>query len=267
MRGSSTPGQIRPVFLRHIVKALRDQNWTAIAIELVIVVLGVFIGTQVSNWNQSRLEKAETERLLVQLAPELKFQIDFFDSSRIYYATARRYADRALASWQGKQSISDEQFVIAAYQASQIIGIGVNTENWALTFGAEELRNIRNQQVRRNLELAMTLDYGGVQADAVSTPYREQVRRVIPIHLQDLIRRECGDRQIRSTFATYLPPNCPLRLPPEDASAAAKALRARGDLAGELNWHLAAIAVFQDNMAVLEQPIRALHRELTKSTD
>jgi hypothetical protein len=250
------------MFLRHIVQALRAQNWTAILIELIIVVLGVFIGTQVSNWNQSRIEKAETEQLLVQLRPELKFQIDFFDSSRVYYATARRFADLALASWEGDRRISDEQFVIAAYQASQIIGIGVNTENWALTFGAEELRNIDDQQVRRNLELAMTLDYGGVQADAVSTPYREQVRRVIPIRLQDLIRRECGDRQIRNTFATYLPPSCPLRLPPEDAKTAAEALRKRSDLAGELNWHLAAVAVFQDNMAVLEQPIRALDRKL-----
>ncbi len=253
------------MFLRRMIENLRSQNWTAITLELVIVILGVFIGTQVSNWNQSRLEKADTERLLVQLAPELKFQIDFFDSSRIYYGTTRRFADQALASWGGKRGITDEQFVIAAYQASQIIGIGVNTENWALTFGAEELRNIDDQQVRRNLELAMTLDYGGVQADAVATPYREQVRRVIPIYLQDLIRRECGDRQIRNTFATYLPPSCPLQLPPKDAKATAEALRKRSDLAGELNWHLAAVAVFQDNMAVLERPIRALHWDLTRN--
>ncbi len=251
--------------IRRIREHVAQQNWFPVAVDLAIVVVGVFLGMQVSNWNQVRVEKAETERLLVQLAPELKFQIDFFDSSRIYYATSRRFADQALASWGGKRRITDEQFVIAAYQASQIIGIGVNTENWALTFGADELRNIDDQQVRRNLELAMTLDYGGVQADAVATPYREQVRRVIPIHLQDLIRRQCGDRQIRNTFATYLPPSCSLRLPAEDAKATAEALRKRSDLAGELNWHLAAIAVFQDNMAVLERPIRALHRDLTRN--
>lgn len=252
------------MFLRHIVQAIRSQNWTAIVIEFIIVVFGVFIGTQVSNWNESRLEKAATERLLVQLVPELAFQIEFFDSSRIYYATARRFADQALASWRGERRISDEQFVIAAYQASQVIGIGVNTENWALTFGAEQLRNIDDQQVRRNLELAMTQDYTQVQFAAVETPYREQVRRVIPIHIQDLIRRECGDRQIRNTFVTHLPPNCSLRLPPEEAKTTAAALRKRLDLAGELNWHLAAVAVFQDNLAVLEQPIRALHQDLAK---
>lgn len=250
------------MILRRLTENLRAQNWTAIAIEFVIVVIGVFLGTQVANWNESRLEKAETERLLIQLVPELKFQIDFFDSSRVYYATVRRFADQALAAWGGDRQISDEQFVIAAYQASQIIGIGVNAENWAITFGAEQLRNITDPQVRRNLELAMTQDYGGVQADAVATNYREQVRRVIPIHLQDRIRKQCGDRQIRSTFATYLPPVCPLRLNPAEAKAIAAALRGRRDLAAELNWHLAATAVFQDNMAVLEQPIRTLYREL-----
>ena len=250
------------MFLRRIIENLRVQNWTAIGIEFLIVVVGVFIGTQVSNWNQQRLETRETERLLVQLIPELQFQIDFFDSSRIYFATTRRYADQALAAWGGDRRISDEQFVIAAYQASQIIGIGVNAENWALTFGAEQLRNITDVQVRRNLELAMTQDYGGVQAGAVATPYREQVRRVVPIHIQDLIRRQCGDRQIRNTFLTHLPPTCSLRLRPDEAKATAAALRRRGDLAGELTWHLAAVAVFLDNMAVLEQPVRDLQREL-----
>jgi len=252
------------MILHNIVVALRKQNWTAIAIELVIVVTGVFVGTQVANWNQARVEKAATERMLVQFVPELQAQIEFFDSTRNYYATARRFADEALAAWKGDPHISDERFVIAAYQASQIYGNGVNAENWTLTFGGEQVRNIEDPQVRRNLELVLTQDYGPVQINAVSSPYREQVRRVIPIHIQDLIRRECGDRQIRNTFLTELPATCSLRLAPAEAKATAAALRARRDLPGELYWHLAAVAVYQDNAAVLEQPIRALHRDLSK---
>jgi len=253
------------MILRSVVEAIRRQNWIAIAIELVIVVVGVFVGTQVANWNQARVEKAATSRMLVQFAPELQAQIEFFDSSRTYYATARRFADEALAAWRGDRRISDERFVIAAYQASQIYGIGVNPENWTLTFGGEQVRNIEDPQVRRNLELVLTQEYGPVQFNSVATPYREQVRRVIPIHIQDLIRQECGDRQIRNTFLTELPATCPLRLAPAEAKATAAALRARHDLPGELQWHLAAVAVYQDNAAVLEQPIRALHRDLSKS--
>jgi hypothetical protein len=112
------------MILHSVAEALRRQNWAAIAIELVIVVIGVFVGTQVANWNQARVERAATNRMLVQFAPELQAQIGFFDSARSYYATARRFADEALAAWGGDRRISDERFVIA--------------ENWTLTFGASK---------------------------------------------------------------------------------------------------------------------------------
>lgn len=256
------------MILRRLIHNLRTQNWTAIMLELAIVIIGVFVGTQVANWNQARSEKAATERMLIQFVPELKAQIEFFDSAEVYYATARRFADEALAGWKGDPRISDERFVIAAYQASQIYGFGVNPENWTLTFGGEQLRNIEDPKVRRNLELVLTQDYGPVQFDAVATPYREQVRRVIPIHLQDLIRRECGDRIMKgqNTSLNELPPTCRLRLAPAEAKATAAALRARRDLLGELNWHLAAVAVYQANATTLELPIRNLHRELKRAS-
>ena len=81
------------MILRRLTANLRGQNWTAIAIEFLIVVVGVFIGTQVANWNQARLEKQATNRMLEQLRPELQNQIAFFNSARTYYAITRRYAD------------------------------------------------------------------------------------------------------------------------------------------------------------------------------
>ena len=39
------------MILRRLTTNLRAQNWTAIAIDFLIVVLGVFLGIQASNWN------------------------------------------------------------------------------------------------------------------------------------------------------------------------------------------------------------------------
>src|SRR5687768_2666796 len=141
------------MILRRLTENLRAQNWTAIAIEFLIVVIGVFIGTQVSNWNQERIEQRETQRMLLNLRPELQGQLNFINDVRAYYRVTRKYADQALAAWNGADGVSDNQFVIAAYQASQITGIGTNAENWALTFGGEQLRNIDDPKVRRNLEV------------------------------------------------------------------------------------------------------------------
>jgi hypothetical protein len=253
------------MILRRLTANLRAQNWTAITLEFLIVVIGVFIGTQVSNWNQERNERRETERMLEQFLPELQTQVEFFDAARTYFATSRRYADQALAAWAGNKQISDERFVIAAYQASQIFGIGINPENWTLTFGGEQLRNIEDPRIRRDLELVLTQAYDPVDINAVATPYREQVRRVIPARIQDRIRAECGDRSVpgrESTYLSHLPQTCPLRLAPAEAREAAAALRARPELAQELNWHLAAVAVYLENAAILERPVHSLHRNL-----
>ena len=42
------------MILRRITANFRRQDWMAVVIELVIVILGVFIGIQVSNWNQAQ---------------------------------------------------------------------------------------------------------------------------------------------------------------------------------------------------------------------
>ena len=76
---------------------LRAQNWTAIAIEVGIVVVGVFIGTWVANWNQERVERAETRRMIAQLEPSLDYLEQYFESARRYYGVTRRYAPRSPA--------------------------------------------------------------------------------------------------------------------------------------------------------------------------
>lgn len=254
------------MILRRLTENLRAQNWTAITIEFLIVVTGVFIGTQVANWNQQRLEKQATKRMLVQLIPEIGAELEFFETIKPYYATARRYADRAYVGWKDRSSVSDSDFVIAAYQASQINGIAINPDSWSLTFGGEQMRNIEDPTVRRNLEIVLTADYTPVEVAAVATPYREQVRRIIPIEIQDDIRRECGDRRVKGKYgAIYiaLPARCNLKIEPSRAAAIAAALRGRTDLIGELHWHLAAVASFLANVGSLELPMQELHRQLS----
>ena len=89
------------MIFKRVVARLRAQDWMAIAIELAIVIMGVFIGTQVSNWNSNRIERAKTEQMARDLQPELKNQILNFESLAAYYAVTRRYGEAALAGWRG----------------------------------------------------------------------------------------------------------------------------------------------------------------------
>ena len=259
---------VQAMILRRLTHNLRTQNWTAISIELLIVIIGVIIGMQVSNWNQARIEKRETSQLLLELRPALQSFIDFFDTAKVYYATTRTYSDRAFAGWRRDPAVSDEQFVIAAYQASQIYVIGLNGENWAAIFGSDRLRDIANIEVRRRLTTIMTTNYDQIEIGAVATRYREEVRRVIPEDIQDAIRAKCSDLPIPAKPLTlFLPPNCSLNLPNTHFAAAAAALRARQDLVSELRWHRSATATFLSNLEAIDRETQALKRAIDETVD
>lgn len=59
------------MILRRLIENLQQQKWTAIAIELVIVVLGVFIGIQAQQlqrgWEERRLERVYLNRILADI--------------------------------------------------------------------------------------------------------------------------------------------------------------------------------------------------------
>ena len=70
------------MILRRFSQSLRDQNWTAITIEFVLLVLGVFLGIQVANWNESRSDRAAYEAAIDRLEAEINTNlatIDAFD--------------------------------------------------------------------------------------------------------------------------------------------------------------------------------------------
>ena len=248
------------MILRRIADNLRAQNWTSVAIELGIVILGVFIGIQAANWNAERQERQETRQLLSQIEAELATFRGFLDELDDYYATTRRYAAIANAGWQGDRSVTDQEFVIAAYQASQVNAAGNNSAVWAQIFGAQDLRNIENLELRSNLARVMSFDYDLVNLSAVTTPYRQEVRKVIPDHIQDAIRKQCGDRRAPgSIYALELPAECSITLPAADVAATAADLRKNRQLQAELRWHMAAVA----NQLLNVETLRILLRDLT----
>ena len=203
---------------------LRAQNWFAISIELGIVILGVFIGTWVANWNQERAEQRDTKALLIQLKPEMAAQKRAINATQKYFATTQGYARTAFAGWRGDPSVSDSDFVIAAYQASQAAGLDSNGQSWTTIFGGEQLRRIDDPAIRAPLQRLMTFEYSILSYRMMLTRYRDDVRLVIPDEVQQLIRKSCDDKLDSSGLTLTLPcnlrdrhPQCDRRLPPSCA--------------------------------------------------
>ena len=80
--------------LRLFTASFRHQGWTAVAIEFIVVIAGVFIGVQASNWNAQR----ETDQKAAVFAARLEGDLR---EEACGYANDVEYEREVLASAQG----------------------------------------------------------------------------------------------------------------------------------------------------------------------
>ncbi|MCX7554749.1 hypothetical protein OS175_12780 [Marinicella sp. S1101] len=69
------------MLLRRITQHVQNQNWFAVFIDFIIVVVGVFIGIQVANWNEALREKQAEKVYLERMHEDIKFAQAFVEES------------------------------------------------------------------------------------------------------------------------------------------------------------------------------------------
>ncbi len=65
------------MLLRRVTQHVRNQNWFAVFIDFFIVVLGVYIGIQVANWNETRQDRIKE----VQILDSLRVDFQLLDNA------------------------------------------------------------------------------------------------------------------------------------------------------------------------------------------
>jgi len=58
---------------RHLAQAIRAQSWFTVVLEVAIVVVGILIGLEVDDWNQTRLNRDNDRRVLALFIDELEY--------------------------------------------------------------------------------------------------------------------------------------------------------------------------------------------------
>lgn len=60
------------MILRRLAQHLKEQNWTAIGIEFVLLVVGVFLGIQVANWNTALADRRVAATYVAAIADDVR---------------------------------------------------------------------------------------------------------------------------------------------------------------------------------------------------
>jgi hypothetical protein len=213
------------MILRRVIDHFKKQEWTVIGLDLVIVVMGVFIGIQLGNWNDARVERAQAAIFTRALENDLRADAALYRGVADYYSTVRENGLRVLAALQGETTLSDADLVISAYRASQVALTPVNRSTFDELVSTGRINLITDMALRK----AATQHFGfsfiaAADADGRQSDYRRLFRGTIPPDAHRAARAQCGD--VKSKGFASLDYPCSLGLPAAAVSRAADTLRA-----------------------------------------
>lgn len=194
-----------------------DQNWFAVAIDVVIVVVGVFLGIQAANWNGERIERSEADEYRARIVANLRANEADVAARIAYYRQVRQHAIAALEAVQSRGERLDEQFLIDAYQASQGWFRPLQQPAYDESVDSSVRRKIGDAGVRSQLTAYYQLASGFDSAALGVTPYRDRLRRAMDLRVQLAIRERCDDIMFdlpHGGQAPRLPESCRLNLDP-----------------------------------------------------
>ncbi len=229
------------MILRSVTKHVKDQNWFAVFVDLVIVVIGVFIGIQVANWNEELAGERQASVLLNRLYVDLIHDKESIENELKYQAAVNNYAMTAVAALNGEETISDEQLVIGAYQATQINGIWNNRATYEEMLSTGQFNLIESEHLKVLAFAYYSTDMANNYLISTVAPYREFMRSLIPIALQNTIIDSCGDMtvEVAGTYAARLPETCDIDGSDELIQETADKLRSHSETLLKLNYQIA----------------------------
>ncbi|MFT6732359.1 MAG: hypothetical protein ACJAS9_000539 [Polaribacter sp.] len=67
------------MILRRFMKHFTDQNWFAVSLDVIVVITGIFLGMQVTDWNEERNERIEEQIILKGLKEEFIVNLNEVD--------------------------------------------------------------------------------------------------------------------------------------------------------------------------------------------
>ena len=254
--------------IRRAIAAFRRQDWIAVAIELLVVILGVFIGVQASNWNAERETNRKAAVFTERLTSDLLEEAWGYELQVAYYGEVLGYARRTLDALSGKAPLSDEDLLISAYRATQYNGNVRAKATYEELTSTGEIGLIRDRGLR---DLAMRVYTATMFDDIVlggqNAQYRVAFRKAIPHEVQHALGESCGDRINAvgdyDSIGHSLDYPCSPELSKEAVAQSAAILRGSTEIAPLLRLRIADIETDLGNLTVYYQkdmrdPLRKL---------
>jgi hypothetical protein len=257
--------------LRRAVQALRRQDWTAVVIELVVVIIGVFIGLQAANWNEDRETNQKAAVFTQRLKADLREEAWGYEMQIGYFDEVLDSAKQATDALTGKTALSGEALLIAAYRATQFNGNTRRRATYDELVSTGEIGLIHDEALR-DLAMRVYTDpvIDQITQDGQHSGYRKEFRMAMPYDVQLALADKCGDRVVPvgnyEDIAHVLDYPCATGLSPAVIEAADVILRKNPRIVPLLQLRISDIGTDLGNLTVyyartIREPLHRLAQE------
>lgn len=141
------------MILRRVVEHAKTQNWFAVTLDFFIVVIGVFVGIEVANWNQARQDRQEERRYYGQLLVDLQGDLETFSGAEKladrYDEAAQLVIDRL--GGKAPPQASPGRMAIAIHRAGFIYIPYTSRGTYNELVSTGNLRLLRNSQLKSEI--------------------------------------------------------------------------------------------------------------------
>ncbi len=226
------------MMMRRIAEALRNQEWTTILIEFVLVVVGVLFALQLDQWRENLAETAEEKQLLRTVLEDVRRDIDDLENSKLSLELVTDFGTTALAALDSGDCIEKcWPTLVAFFHASQWTDVALNK----VTYDEMSRAGLpRDMGIKSELAEYYASNRQSVKIFSELPEYRELIRSIIPAPVQQYMWTGCYRVEGRHQ---YLIADCASPIGEEEARRLVDDIRDRSDVRTTLNFWLSTTAV------------------------
>ena len=198
------------MLLRRLSRSVKDHDWFTAIVELILLSLGLFIGFQLDRWNGERLDQKEADEYSVQLLEDLTIELQDVDTMIDYLGQVRAYGFTALTAWDEEPAADAQTLIVAFYQASNILPFS----SLRGAFDALSNKGLTNLIAGPDFRSRLSAYYGQAVHAVLDqrTPYRMEIRGVLPNKVQAVIRNVCSTLGSDTLLTETLAEECDIGL-------------------------------------------------------
>ena len=227
-----------------LIQRLRDHDWLAALIELVIVVAGILLALQVSNWNQERQDQDRGAHYAQRLRAELGSDTASMDEAVRFWQQVSAYGESAMAHSERGTLVNGDGWrtVLAYYQAGQLFPFELEDTTFLEMRDTGGLALIADESLRKRIADYYRMNGSGLRGDILHhrPEYRQQIRGLTPWPIQEYIWSHCF-RQKGGVSQDLL--DCPSPIAESEASELLKVYRSADTLLPNLRVWMSTVRV------------------------